>query len=137
MRGIYDIFILADFWSFEGPIFAIVAKKINFHCPEIGEKWKFCKFKHSNERLPQNESTNPFLNHLKQNWGRRYIFHVKIGYFLVLYFNMGFLIHFADLAKPPLTFRVIKWQPLRVERQVSPFWKLERGQSHRTSYKEI
>ena len=51
MGGIYDIFILADFWSFEGPIFAIAAQKINFHCPEIGKKLIFAEFIFANGGL--------------------------------------------------------------------------------------
>ena len=36
----------------------------------------------------------------------------------------------------PLTFRVIKWQPLEVERQVNPFWKLETDLKHIWKWKE-
>ena len=35
---------------------------------------------------------------------------------------MGFPIYFTI---PPLTYAAAKWQPLGVERQISPFWKLE------------
>ena len=49
---------------------------------------------------------------------------MKIGYF---FYNMGFPIHFPI---PPLTFHIIKLQPLGVERQMNPFWKVERWGNH-------
>ena len=41
--------------------------------------------------------------------------------------NWTFTLHFPI---PPLTFHIIKLQPLGVERQMNPFWKLERWGNH-------